>query len=77
MTRKYDLFALNRVQAPLGLELIDSIDPVLESVTFVGDTLYGTQWTEETGANLWKISSDASAEMVYTFPVAGHHRIIR
>jgi len=77
LTQKHDLFTVKRIQAPLDLALVGTIEPVLENAAFVGDTLYGTQWTAEAGANLWKVSSDATAEKMYAFPTEGHHRIIR
>lgn len=78
LTKHYDLFKVTHIEAPIGLDPLGSVEPVLIHGAFRGDTFYGVERVPEGAPRLWKFNTQKPpvGEPIFNLPVSSIYRVI-
>ncbi|TAJ15041.1 hypothetical protein EPO56_01455 [Patescibacteria group bacterium] len=78
LTKRYELFKVTHIEAPLGLSPLGRLEPLLTLGVFKGDTFYAVERNQEENSRLWKFKMVQSpvGKAVFTFPNNSPYRVL-
>ncbi len=78
LTKHYDMFSVTKLEAPIGLAPLGSLEPILIHGAFKGDAFYGVERVADGAPHLWKFNTanPPVGTQVFSLPTPSIYRII-
>ncbi|MES2135411.1 MAG: hypothetical protein V4449_04180 [Patescibacteria group bacterium] len=78
LTKHYDLFAVTHLEAPLGIDPLGSVEPVLVHGDFKGSNFYGVEYIRDVNSRLWRFTTAKPpvGEVVFDLRAQSLYRVL-